>query len=277
LKDLLGEFIAIYVFNDNILIEIIHKESVSRNSSDSELYAMAKVATKYFHSKSNHAINVVKYIYHISEMLGKSLFKRRLHGILELITDLFFNTAEIIRRLNISSVYIIEHFPVAPSENIPICYSKLSQGRQYTSSNPSIREEFFGSTVQINTSMDGIPIEFEMLPDCYYGIDGMKNMILDLLEGRVAYCTSRYTDNFDEQSCNNAVEINLMIARKDNTMMPHETLKDFLISDTRKSIGNISSQIFILLQKRIHPLTEDGFLIKVILFIFVFTLNNKLL
>jgi len=74
---MIEKFIAIYVFIDDIMIEIGHKEPINRNSSDSEL-----------------------------------------------IVDLFLNTADIIKRLNISSEYIIDSFPVATCENIRICRSK---------------------------------------------------------------------------------------------------------------------------------------------------------
>jgi hypothetical protein len=46
---MIEKFIAIYVFIDDILIEIGHKEPVSRNTSDSEIITVALIAAKYFH------------------------------------------------------------------------------------------------------------------------------------------------------------------------------------------------------------------------------------
>ena len=74
-----------------------------------------------------------------------------------------------------------------------------------------------------------------------------------------------------------AAGINLRIARKSNSKMPHEPWQNFLISDSRKRIETTFSQISSMFPKRIHAVTTDGFLMKVILFIFVFTINEKFL
>jgi len=39
-----------------------------------------------------------------------------------------------------------------------------------------MRKYFFGFSVQVIATVDGIPVEFAMLPGCYHDIDGMKNM-----------------------------------------------------------------------------------------------------
>ena len=46
---MIEKFIAIYVFIDDILIEIGHKEASNRNTSDSEIITVALIAAKYFH------------------------------------------------------------------------------------------------------------------------------------------------------------------------------------------------------------------------------------
>jgi hypothetical protein len=93
---MIEKFIAIYVFIDDILTEIGHKEPVNRNSSDSELIAVALIAAKYFHGNIDHAINFVKCTNLLPGMLGKSRFYRRIYSIFELIIYLFLNTADII-------------------------------------------------------------------------------------------------------------------------------------------------------------------------------------
>jgi Transposase DDE domain len=269
--------IAIYVFIDDIMIEIGHKEPVNRNSSDSEIITVALIAAKYFHGNIDHAINFVKSTKLMSKMLSKSRFNRRIHLIFELIIDLFLNIADIIKRLNITSEYIIDSFPVATCENIRICRSKLIKGKQYRGYKPSMRKYFYGFSVQVIATVDGIPVEFAMLPGCYHDIDGMKNMSFNLPEDSVVYGDSAYTDYNYEQICMDAEGIKLMIARKSNTKKPHEPWENFMIADSRKRIETTFSQISSMLPKRIHAVTSDGFLMKVVLFIFVFTINEKFL
>ena len=79
--------IAIYVFIDDIMIEIGHKEPVNLNTSDSEIVTVALIAAKYFHGNIDHAICFVKSTRLMSEMLSKSRFNRRMHSIFELIIN----------------------------------------------------------------------------------------------------------------------------------------------------------------------------------------------
>jgi hypothetical protein len=102
-------------------------------------------------------------------------------------------------------------------------------------------------------------------------------MFFNLQDDSIVYGDSAYTDYYNEQICSEAADINLMIARKSNTKLPHEPWQNFLISDSRKRIETTFSQISSMLPKHIDAVTIDGFLMKVILFIFVFTINEKFL
>ena len=274
---MIEKFIAIYVFIDDIMIEIGHKEPVSRKTSDSEVIAVALIAAKYFHGNIDHAISFVKSTQLIPDMLSKSRFNRRIHSIFEFIIDLFLNIADIIKKLNISSEYTIDSFPVSTCENIRICRSKIIRGSQYRGYKASMRKYFYGFTVQVIATVDGIPVEFAMLPGCYHDIDGMKNMLFNLPKDSTLYGDSAYTDYSYEQVCMDAESIKLMIARKSNTKQPHEPWENFIIANSRKRIETTFSQISSMFPKRIHAVTPNGFLMKVVLFIFVFTINEKFL
>jgi hypothetical protein len=80
-----------------------------------------------------------------------------------------------------------------------------------------------------------------------------------------------------EEDCLEAENIKMMIARKSNSKKKHEPWQDFLISFSRKRIEIMFSQISVMFPKRIHAITANGFMLKLILFIFVFTLNEKFL
>lgn len=51
--------IAIYVFLDDIMIKIKHKEPENRHVNDSEIITTALIAALYFHGNIDHAINFV--------------------------------------------------------------------------------------------------------------------------------------------------------------------------------------------------------------------------
>jgi len=274
---MIEKFIAIYVFIDDLLKEIGHKEPATRNASDSEIITVALIAAKYFHGNIDHAISFAKSTKLCPGMLGKSRFNRRIHSIFELIIDLFSNIAEVIKRLNISSEYSIDSFPIATCENVRICRSRLIKGEQYRGYKPSMRKYFYGFSVQIIATIDGIPVEFALLPGCYHDIDGMKNMYFNIPENSILYGDSAYTDYNCEDIYYEAESIKLMIARKSNTKRPHKAWENFLIANSRKRVETTFSQISSMFPKRIHAVTVNGFLMKVILFIFVFTIDEKFL
>lgn len=269
--------IAIYVFLDDIMKKSGYKEPINRNTSDSEIITTALIAAKYFHGHIDHAICFVKGSGLMPKMLSKSRFNRRIHAIYELIIDLFFNLAEIIKKINITSQYIIDSFPVAVCENIRIANSRIVKGSQYRGYKPSLRKYFYGFTIQVIATIDGIPVEFAILPGSYHDIDGMKNMFFNLPEGSTLYGDSAYTDYNYEEDCLQAENIKMMIARKCNSKRKHQPWQEYLISISRKRIEVTFSQISAMFPKRIHAVTVDGFLLKLVLFIFVFSLNEKLL
>jgi hypothetical protein len=268
---------AIYVFLDDIMIACGHKEPINRNTSDAEIITTALIAAKYFHGHIDNAISFVKESGLMPRMLSKSRFNRRIHAIYELIIDLFFNIAEVIKKINLSSEYIIDSFPVPVCENIRIARSRIVKGNQFRGFKPSLRKYLYGFTIQVIATVDGTPVEFAILPGSYHDIDGMKNMFFNLPEGSILYGDSAYTDYNYEEDCLDAENIQMMIARKSNSKRKHQPWQEYLISVSRKRIETMFSQISVMFPKRIHAVTVDGFLIKLVLFIFVFTLNEKLL
>lgn len=100
---MIEKFIAIYVFIDDILIEIGYKEPAARNASDSEIITMALIAAKYFHGNIEHAISFAKSTNLCPRMLGKSRFNRKIYSIFKLIVELFSNITECYKKMNISS------------------------------------------------------------------------------------------------------------------------------------------------------------------------------
>jgi hypothetical protein len=269
--------IAIYVFLDDIMIESGHKETFNRNTSDSEIITTSLIAAKYFHGHIDNAISFVKQTGLMPGMLSKSRFNRRIHALYDLVINLFFNIAEIIKKINISSEYIIDSFPVPVCENIRISRSRIVEGNQFRGFKASMRKYFYGFTVQVIATVDGIPIEFAILPGSIHDIEGMKNMFFNLPEGSILYGDSAYTDYNYEEDCLEAENIKMMIARKSNSKKKHQPWQDFLISVSRKRIESMFSQISVMFPKRIHAVTAEGFMIKLIMFIFVFTLNEKFL
>ena len=112
--------IAIYVFIDDLLKEIKHKEPTNRNMSDAEIVTTVLVSAIYFSGHHEKAMSFMKSTGMVTNMISKSRFNRRLHQIRELIVDLFFQLSTLIKELNITSEYTIDSFPIHTCYNIRI-------------------------------------------------------------------------------------------------------------------------------------------------------------
>jgi hypothetical protein len=124
------KIIAICIFLDDIMIESGHREPINYNASDYEIITTALIEAKYFHGHIYNGLSFVKGSGIMPTTLGKSHFNRRIQAICELIIDLFFNIAEVIKKINISSEYIIDSFPAPVCENIRVPHSRIIKGNQ---------------------------------------------------------------------------------------------------------------------------------------------------
>jgi hypothetical protein len=70
--------------------------------------------------------------------------------------------------------------------------------------------------------------------------------------------------------------IRLLTARKANSKRPHKPWVEYLISISRKRIEDAFSDIAKYMPKTVHAVTEKGFLIKLIAFIWGYTLDRML-
>lgn len=274
---MINKTIAIYVFLDDLLKKLNHNEPKNRNMSDTEVITTVLVSAIYFSGHHEKAMSFMKSTGMITYMLSKSRFNRRLHLIRDLIVDLFFQLSALIKELNISSEYIIDSFPIHTCDNIRIPNSKLIQGETYRGKKVSMRRYFYGYNVHILSTVDGIPVEYTFLPGRYHDSNALKQMPLLVAAGSVIYADSGYTNYVIEDLLKDAENIDLRVARKSDSKRKHEPYIEYLISCMRKRIETTFSEISNFLPKKIHAVTEFGFILKVVIFIFGYAILRTIL
>ncbi len=268
--------IAIYVFIDDLLKEIEHKEPTNRNMSDAEIIKTVLISSIYFSGHHEKAMSFMSSTGMVTHMLSKSRFNRRLHQIRDLIVDLFFQLSALIKDLNIRSEYSIDSFPLHTCDNIRIANSKLIRGAVYRGKKVSMRRYFYGYNIHLLCTVDGIPVEYTFLPGSRHDSNALKQMPLLLPPGSIVYADSAYTNYSIEQMLKDAEDIDLLVQRKSNSTKKHEPYVDYLITSMRKRIETTFSEISNFLPKKIHAVTEFGFLLKVVIFIFGYTISRTI-
>ena len=269
--------IAIYVFIDDLLKEIKHNEPKNRNMSDAEIVTTVLVSAIYFSGHHEKAMCFMSSTGMIKHMLSKSRFNRRLHQIRDLIVDLFFQLSSLIKQLNISSEYSIDSFPVQTCDNIRIANSKLIQGKIYRGKKASMHRYFYGYNIHLLCTADGIPVEYTFLPGSRHDSNALKQMPLYVPSGSRIYADSGYTNYSIEQMLKDAENIDLLVQRKSNSTKKHAPYLDYLISSMRKKIETTFSEISNFLPKKIHAVTGYGFLLKIVIFIFGYTITRTII
>ncbi len=269
--------IAIYVFIDDLLIKMNHKEPMNRHISDAEIITTVLVSAIYFSGHHEKAMSFMKSTGMIPRMLSKSRFNRRLHQIRELIVDLFFQLSALIKELNISSEYSIDSFPIHTCDNIRIANSKLIQGEIYRGRKVSMRRFFYGYNVHLLCTADGIPVEYTFLPGRAHDSNALKQMPFLLPPGSKVYADAAYTNYVIEDMLKDAENIELLSQRTSRLKRQHEPYIDYIITTMRKRIETTFSEISNFLPKKIHAVTEYGFLLKVVIFIFGYAISKTIL
>lgn len=274
--NIVNSTIFMYVFIDDILKSIGHKSDSRCQCTDSEILTTSLIASSYFGSNYSHAIGFVKHSGLMPCMIDESRFNRRLHRLADLVADLFFQLGHVIKSMDENMTYRIDSFPVKSCHNIRIKRSKLFQGKEFRGYNASKREYFYGVKVFVITDSQNRPVEYTFTPGSIAEIDGLRQMPMQLPEKSTLYGDSGFTDYNHEEEMEQGENIDLKIARKSNSKKPHKPWWNYIIDCERKPIETTFSQICACLPRKIHAVTQKGFLLKLVLALFAHLIHKML-
>jgi hypothetical protein len=71
-------------------------------------------------------------------------------------------------------------------------------------------------------------------------------------------------------------QINLLVVRKSNSKRPDHPALNYIKEMMRKRIETTFSEILAWFPLKIHAVTIQGFILKIVLFIFAFTIHKSL-
>lgn len=265
---------AIFCIIDDLFIGIKHKEDIRRSVSDSEIAVTAVVSALYFGGNQNHAIHFMKSHGYVPKMLDKSRFNRRLHKIGRLLYDLFNQVGMYLKAASCELHYILDSFPVAVCDNIRIMNCKLVKGKKWRGYTASMHRYFYGVKVQLLTTGNGIPVAFCFTPGNQADVKSLEKIVSGLPAEASIYADSAYTNYKIEDELFANELINLKIQRKSNSKRPDTKQQTQEKLKMRKRVETTISDIKKMFPRTIHAVTLNGFLMKLILFVFALQLNK---
>lgn len=151
---------------------------------------------------------------------------------------------------------------------------KLLKGRQWRGKQTSMHRYFYGVKVQMLVTTQGIPVEFCFVTGCESDVQALRKLPLSVAPESKIYGDAGYTDYHIEDDIKDAERIELKIQRKSNSLRKDEPWNRFIKEQMRKGIETVISEIKALFLRKIHMVTFEGFLLKMIMFILAFTLNK---
>lgn len=264
--------IAIYCFLDDYLKAIEHKEDTQCKMNDAGVILTGIIATAYFGGHYEHALRYLSEQGIFSYVLSKSRFNRRLHAVQELIQTIFESVGSTLKEFNTEMHYVMDSFPVSVCHNIRISDNRLLPlQEQYRGKCVSKREYFYGFKVHVIATLEGIPVEYSIVPGSWNDARGMHSLAMNLPPGSRNTADSGYTNYEFEDLMQETEQLWHDTVRKSNSKRPEAAYRAYYKNQVRKIIENVFSQINAKMLKTIHATTIKGFLLKIKLFIWSFT------
>lgn len=267
---------AIYELIARILQTIDYQEDKQRRVKDVWIFTTLFIGAKFFSGNLERARDYIL-THHCPEMLSKSRFNRRMHMIEELSWQLFEILGFCIKSQNASKTYLLDIFPVSVCQNIRIKRSKIIDKEAFRGKSASKRVYFYGFKVAVIMTEDGIPVELCFMPGSFPDVCALNALPFELDEGSEVYGDSGFTDYTAEDALQQTQGVELKICRKKNSLRGDDFVQRITKNQLRKYVETTFSVITGRFPKKIHAVTAKGFLMKLLFFVFIQSLEKAYL
>jgi hypothetical protein len=267
------KIVAIYCLCADLLDAIAHVEDVQQRMSDAEVITTGLVAMLFLRGNFEAARMLLSTSHYIPHMLSRRRLNRRLHRFKDLFVTCFELLGHRWKQLNSESVYIIDSFPIAVSDNYRIPRAKLYQHGAYRGYIASKKRYFYGLEIHLMITKEGQRVECFLTPGLSSDVHGLKIFLFDVPEGSQIYAEKAYNDYEREDVLFEAAEIHLSSIRKKNPKRMLPPYSAYVQHYYRKLIETLGSLLERMLPKTIPAVSAEGFELKVFLFVLAYSIN----
>lgn len=201
----------------------------------------------------------------IKHLHDKSQFNRRLHRLAPVIEELLSLFSMI--AATASEHYALDSIPLPVCRIIRIRRCKLVQGERYCGYCASKKGYYYGFKVHLVRESDGRLVEFGCTPGASADATGLNLLQFQLPAGTQLFTDKAYNHYEQEQSLLEHGSIKLQPMRKSNSRKENNTyLSNWLRKQCCKHVESDISSLQTFFPKKIHAVTKEGFLLKVLRF-----------
>jgi hypothetical protein len=240
--------------------------------STAEIMTFAICSALFFQSNFSRTRLFFLSHHYFSKVLSRSRLNKRIHKIpIEFWQQIFLVCRYFLQDTNCKD-YIVDSFPVPVCQTVRSWRCKLFPSKKYHGYCASKKLFFWGIKVHMIVTKEGIPIEFHFTPGSEADVNALQSFEFDLPTGPSIYADKAYT-YYDFEDLLAEIDLFLLPQRKSNAKRKHSGPVSFLISQYRKRIETVFSQIMNFMPRTIHAVTPKGFCLKMMLFILAFCTN----
>jgi len=266
--------LAIYCFVDDLLKVMQHREDARCEFSDAEVVTTAIVAMLFYGGNFARSRAFLHSSGMMPQMLSRSRFSRRLSRLSDLIDVVFHQLGLTLKELNLESRYSLDSFPIAVCDNIRISRCRLARGSEFRGYLASKRRYFYGVRVQVVVTVEGVPVEFSILPGSLSDIEGLAALPLQLPRGADVAADAAYTYYEWEDALEERDGVHLLVGRKRNSKRQDVPVVHDYKQWLRRRIETVFGEITKMFPKKIHATTLSGFILKISLFLLAYQIDK---
>lgn len=269
------KIICIYCICDDFLSAFGLIDDKQCRMTSAEILTVAIVSALFFNGNFARTRLILKYDRYFPNMLSESRLNRRLHEIdISIWQSIFHAISEVFRKNNDSLEYLVDSMPVEVCMNIRSYRCRLLTGKQFIGFCKAKKKFYYGFKIHMITTGNGKPVEFIITPASIADITAFRLMEIDLPQGSSIYGDKAYTQYSFEDDLQEFEKIKLIADRKTNATRQHSGCVQYLQSILRKRIETTFSQLTNMFPRKIHAVTKEGFLLKLIIFIISFSIEQ---
>lgn len=267
-----NNIIAIFCYVDDFLKALSWKDDRQCRLSLAEIVTISLTAARFF-SGNLESARAFLCEHGYMPPIGKSRLNRRLHAIPAFFWH--FIVAYLSSKQNPDCMhFLVDSFPIAVCHPVRASRRSLFQGKKYLGYNASKKMWFTGLKVHVIATFQGQPKEFAISAGSMHDLTALQKMYLGTLpRGSTMFGDKAYTSQPFEQELLDSKDLLLAAERKANSKRGQSLIYSRYGKKIRKKIETSFSEMVSWLPRRIHAVTNKGFILKLMMLITAFSMS----
>ena len=267
---MLDKIIATFCILDDLLHILHHRNDPQAKITDSEILTIAILACQEFGGNMRKALQWGKALHLFSFVPSESRFNRRRHRLMPLLHALAPLLRTVWEALQTCTAYALDTFPMPVCENIRANRCRLEKAfRGYRASH---RDDFHGVKVHLLVASGGFIAAFWLTPGSWHDLTGLYGMALDIPCGCALMMDRGYTDYVAADLLREAEGLEVYLVRRETSVRYARCCQSLAVVK-RRFVERVGLCLRSLLPRRVHGVTLDDFMLKLMCFIYAHNFN----